>query len=115
MVNPDPSEAGTRLHPFPVANTAWGESWATIRDFFGGRGDLGEILDRRDWSPLPRDQGPIRIVTVREAGRIIIRWATDRRLQMLSGSQPQHDRLVGYRGDDLSDVRSGYACPQADD
>ena len=114
MNNPEPRDAATLLERVPPEYVAgWSFPWANLMRLWGHSGELGEVRRSSDWSRLPTDQGPIRIVAIREKGVAVIRWATDDWLTRFAGKDAGHHQLLGS-GDDVSDVRSGYATPLSD-
>lgn len=114
MVNPDPKEIFEQLEIFPKEFiTNFTESWGQLLRVFSDEGEMGEVRKSSDWQLVPKNFGAIRIVVFRDESGIVLRWATDSFLSMWS-QHPSHDRLIGYRDDDVSNVRSGYCYPQED-
>jgi hypothetical protein len=113
MINPEPAEVHPTLTLYPMPTHTRSHSWADMCK--ANERNVGEVRSQADWAGVPINQGAIRIVSVLERtaekpnGEVIIRWATN---AALNKSHPSTEELLGYRGDDLSEVRSGYAYPQ---
>jgi hypothetical protein len=97
LTHASPEEVARRLACWDGPISRRSERWRDVMRFHGGL--VGHIRSSGEWANAPKVKN-VRVVALRTSTGTVVRWANSGGLR--------HDDLVGYVGDDLTCVKSGY-------